>query len=83
MSCTFYPYLIAEWMRTQLCLTGILCFLTLSPMAPCAPLYLTALGLICPNKNRADLPEARELRATAIAALSLRVSLLNNFFLQI
>ncbi len=49
-------------------------------MAPCAPLFLTALGLICPNKNRADLPEGRELRATAIAALSLRVSLLNNFF---
>ncbi len=57
--------------------------LTLSPTAPCAPLYLTALGLICPNKNRADLPEGRELRATAIAALSLRVSLLNNFFLKI
>jgi hypothetical protein len=55
--------------------------LTLSlGMAPCASLYLTALGLICPNKNRADLPEGRELRATAIAALSLRVSLLNNFF---
>jgi hypothetical protein len=49
-------------------------------MAPCAPLYLTALGLICPNQNRADLPKGRELRATAIAALSLRVSLLNNFF---
>jgi hypothetical protein len=49
-------------------------------MAPCAPLYLTALGLICPNKNRADLPEGRELRATVIAALSLRVSLLNNCF---
>jgi hypothetical protein len=54
--------------------------LTLSPTAPCAPLYPTALGLICPNKNRADLPEDRELRAIAIAALSLRVSLLNNFF---
>jgi hypothetical protein len=48
--------------------------LTLSPTAPCAPLYLTALGLICPYKNRADLSEGRELRATAIAALSLRVS---------
>jgi hypothetical protein len=36
--------------------------------------------LICPNKIRADLPKGRELRATAIAALSLRVSLLNNFF---
>jgi hypothetical protein len=54
--------------------------LTLSPTAPCAPLYLTALGLMCPNKNRADLPEGHELRATAIAALSLRVSLLNNLF---
>jgi hypothetical protein len=41
-----------------------------------------ALGLICPNKNRADLPRGRELRATAIAALSLRDSLLNNFFLK-
>ncbi len=47
------------------------CRLTLSPTAPCAPLYLTALRLIFPNKNRADLPEGRELRATAIAALSL------------
>ncbi len=27
-----------------------------------------------PYKNRADLPEGRELRATVIAALSLRVS---------
>jgi hypothetical protein len=54
--------------------------LTLSSTAPCNPLYLTALGLICPNKNRADLPMGRELRATIIAALSLRVSLLNNFF---
>jgi hypothetical protein len=27
-----------------------------------------------PYKNRADLPEGRELRATIIAALSLRVS---------
>jgi hypothetical protein len=43
------------------------------------PLYLTALWLICPIKNRADLPEGRELRATAIAALSLRVSILNKF----
>jgi hypothetical protein len=49
-------------------------------LSPTAPLCLTALGLICPNKNRADLPEGRELRATIIAALSLRVSLLNNFF---
>jgi hypothetical protein len=58
------------------------CFfiLTLSPTAPYAHLYLTALGLICPNKNRADLPEGCELRATAIAALFLRVSLPNNFF---
>jgi hypothetical protein len=32
-----------------------------------------------PYKNRADLPEGCELRATVIAALSLRVSLLNNF----
>jgi hypothetical protein len=39
-----------------------------------------ALGLICPNKNRADLPEGHEQRATVIAALSLRDSLLNNFF---
>jgi hypothetical protein len=39
-----------------------------------------ALWLICPNKNRADLPEGHELRATAIAALSRRVSVLNNFF---
>jgi hypothetical protein len=54
--------------------------LTLSPTAPCTPLYLTALGLICPNKNRVDLPEGRELRATVIAASSLRISLLNNFF---
>jgi hypothetical protein len=54
--------------------------LTLSPTAPRSPLYLTALGLICPKKNRADLPEGRELRATEIAAHSLRVSLLNNFF---
>jgi hypothetical protein len=36
-----------------------------------------------PYKNRADLPEGRELRATVIAALSLRVSLLNNFFFLI
>jgi hypothetical protein len=43
--------------------------ITLSPTAPCTPLYLTALGLICPNKNRADLPEGRELRTTVIAAL--------------
>jgi hypothetical protein len=49
-------------------------------MAPCAPHYLMALGLICPNKNRADLPEGHELRATAIAAFSLRVSLPNIFF---
>ncbi len=49
-------------------------------MAPCAPLYLTALVLICPKKIVADLSEGRELRATVIAALSLRVSLLNNFF---
>jgi hypothetical protein len=33
-----------------------------------------------PYKNRADLPKGRELRATVIAALSLRVSVLNNFF---
>ncbi len=54
--------------------------LTLSPTAPCGPLYLTALDLFCPNKNRADLHEGRELRATVIAALPLRDSLLNNFF---
>jgi hypothetical protein len=58
---------------------GFCADLPLNP-APYAPLYLTALGLICPNKNRADLPKGRELRATVIAALSLRVSLLNNFF---
>jgi hypothetical protein len=61
-------------------MTSVRCPLTLSPTAPYAPLYLTALGLICPNKNRADLPEGRELRATALAVLSLRVSLLNNYF---
>jgi hypothetical protein len=33
-----------------------------------------------PCKNRADLPEGCELRVTVIAALSLRVSCLNNFF---
>jgi hypothetical protein len=54
--------------------------ITLSPTAPSAPPYLMALGLICPNKIRADVPEGHELRATAIAALSLRVSLLYSFF---
>ncbi len=57
-------------------------YLTLSPSAPCTPIYVTALGLIWPNKNRADLPEGCELRATVLAALSLRVSLLNIFFLK-
>jgi hypothetical protein len=52
---------------------------TVNPV-PHGPLYLMALGLICPNRNRADLPEGRELRATVIAALFLRGSLLNIFF---
>ncbi len=55
--------------------------LILSLTALCGLLYLTALGLICqPYKNMADLSEGRELRATIIAAISLRVSWLNNFF---
>ncbi len=33
-----------------------------------------------PYKNRAYLPEGRELRANGIAALSLRVSKLTNFY---
>jgi hypothetical protein len=33
-----------------------------------------------PCKNKADLPEGCELRVTVIAALSLRVSCLHNFF---
>jgi hypothetical protein len=33
-----------------------------------------------PYKNRADLPECHELRATVIAALFFRVSRLNNLF---
>jgi hypothetical protein len=57
----------------------LLCLLTLSLRAPSDPLYLTALGLICPIKI-GDLPEGCELRATVIAALSLRVAWLNNFF---
>jgi hypothetical protein len=39
-----------------------------------------ALGLICHIKNRADLHEDHELRATVIAALSLTVSRFNHFF---
>jgi hypothetical protein len=41
------------------------------PHGPLCPLYLM---LICPIKNRADMPEDYGLRATVIAALSLRVS---------
>jgi hypothetical protein len=53
-------------------LYGFLNTLTLSLKDPCAPLYLMAIGLICPIKI--GLPKGRDLRATVIAALSLRVS---------
>jgi hypothetical protein len=48
--------------------------LSLSLTAPCDPLYLTALGLICPRKIGLICPKGRELQAIVIAALSLRVS---------
>jgi hypothetical protein len=48
--------------------------------APCGPLYLTALWLICPIKIRAGLLEDRELRDVIITVLSIRVSRLKNLF---
>ncbi len=47
--------------------------LTLSLMAPCAH-FISWPRADLPHKNRADPPKGRELRATALAALSLMVS---------
>ncbi len=68
------PYEVA-WNRRPLALEG-LCKISFNPLThgPLWPPLSHGPQADLPYKNRADLPEARELQAIVIAALALRVS---------